>query len=282
MAFHLKHILKALLLSTSEPLSVKDIQAVITRYHQQNTEKEEKPDSLESSSDHSVAEGNDTDNDENQSVLEDVIDQVPAMLSSSQITDAMDELAQELIENRDVWRIISGSQGYRITNSPEYALWVRLLRNEPKPLKLSQAALETLAIIAYRQPVTRAEVETIRGVSIDGALHRLLELEFVVNTGRADLPGKPLQYGTTPKFLDFCGVRSVEELPASDVLSPQQINEWVRRATTMELNFGDKEMGLPSEEEHAGNTSEDNDSSKEFFPSDSNEDVIENNSDTHN
>ncbi len=253
MAFNLKNILKALLLSTSEPLSVKDIQAVITRYHEQNQALEKSKESADATAEETEPKPEDETeslglSDSDQPML-DVVSQVPAMLSASQIADAMDELANELIENRDVWRIVSGAQGYRITSAPEYGLWVRLLRNEPKPLKLSQAALETLAIIAYRQPVTRAEIETIRGVSIDGALHRLLELEFVINTGRSDLPGKPLQYGTTEKFLDFSGIKSIEELPSSDVLSAQQINEWVRRATTMELNFGDKEMGLPSDEE---------------------------------
>jgi segregation and condensation protein B len=74
-------------------------------------------------------------------------------------------------------------------------------------------------------------MESIRGVSVESALQRLLELELVQVTGRADLPGRPLQYGTTDRFLDFTGLRSLGELPASDVLSPAQISEWIARAT---------------------------------------------------
>jgi len=107
--------------------------------------------------------------------------------------------------------------------------------------------METLAIVAYRQPVTRAEMEAIRGVSVDSAVSKLLELELVLVTGRADLPGRPIQYGTTDKFLEFIGVRSIEELPASDVLSPSQITEWFRQSTQQE-DITDKDVGLPEEE----------------------------------
>jgi segregation and condensation protein B len=90
-------------------------------------------------------------------------------------------------------------------------------------------------------------MEAIRGVSVDSALNRLLELELVSITGRADLPGRPIQYGTTDKFLDFTGLRTLGELPASDVLSPAQISEWITRATTP-VAVGDAEMGLPLED----------------------------------
>jgi segregation and condensation protein B len=114
-------------------------------------------------------------------------------------------------------------------------------------MKLSQAALETLAVIAYRQPVIRSEVEKIRGVSIDSALNRLLEREFVQVVGRADLPGRPIQYGTSETFLEFVGLRSIEELPASDVLSPRQIDEWLHEVSNQH-DVTEKEMGLPEGE----------------------------------
>ena len=114
-----------------------------------------------------------------------------------------------------------------------------------KPPRYSRAVMETLAIIAYRQPVTRPEMEAIRGVSVDSALNRLMELELVAVTGRADLPGRPIQYGTTDKFLDFTGLRTLGELPASDVLSPAQISEWIARATTP-VAVTDADMGLPA------------------------------------
>jgi Predicted transcriptional regulator containing the HTH domain len=114
-------------------------------------------------------------------------------------------------------------------------------------VKLSQSALETLAVVAYRQPVTRSEIEAIRGVSADAGLAKLMERELVYIVGRADLPGRPLQYGTTDKFLEFVGVKSLMELPASDVLSPRQIDEWLNRAANV-TPPADAEMGLPLEE----------------------------------
>ncbi len=235
MEFNLKKILKALLLSNSEPLSIRDIQAVITRYHQQaDSEPPEPP------MDEPEPEGDE------QGVIEPIMEQVPSLLTATQIRDAMDEIAQELIDQREVYRVLQGPAGYRIATSPEFADWVRLLRNEAKPMKLSQPALETLSIVAYRQPVTRAEMEAIRGVSVDSAVSKLLELELILVTGRADLPGRPIQYGTTDKFLEFIGVRSIEELPASDVLSPSQITEWFRQSTQQE-DITDKDVGLPEE-----------------------------------
>ncbi|WP_269543144.1 SMC-Scp complex subunit ScpB [Cerasicoccus fimbriatus] len=241
MVFNLKKILRALLLSTSEPLSIRDIQAVITRYHQQaSDDPEEQPPS--------PPPGSRPPFEPEQSELNDIMEQVPTLLTATQIRDAMDAISAELIEKREVYRVIQGPAGYRITTSPEFADWVRLLRNEARPMRLSQAAMETMAIVAYRQPVTRAELEAIRGVSADGAINRLLEHELVVVTGRADLPGRPIQYGTTDKFLEFIGIQSIEELPASDVLSPNQITEWIRQATQGDQEITDQDVGLPAED----------------------------------
>ena len=114
-------------------------------------------------------------------------------------------------------------------------------------MKLSQSSVETLAIIGYRQPVTRGEIETIRGVSAEAGINKLLERELIYVVGRADLPGRPIQYGTTDKFLEFVGVKSLDELPASDVLSSRQIDEWLRTATNPP-SIGDTEMGLENEQ----------------------------------
>ncbi len=238
MQFNLKKILKTLLFSTSEPLSIRDIQAVITRYHQQ--------------ADASVEEPGEGEPNLDQEVLEGIFEQVPSLLTATQIRDAMDEIAHDLVDCQEVYRLVQGPAGYRLTTAPEYAEWVRLFRNESKPVRLSQAAMETLAIVAYRQPVTRAEMEAIRGVSIDSAMSKLMELELVQVIGRADLPGRPIQYGTTEKFLEFVGIRTIEELPASDVLSSSQISEWIRRATQDENELSDEDMGLPSQD---GNSS---------------------------
>lgn len=243
MEFNLKKIIKALLFSTSEAVSIKDIQKVVQRYHAQQAADRQPdlpliaPDVAPPPSTPLV-----------QEVIQDIIDQVPTLLTATQIREAVDALEAEMREANDACRILQGPEGFRLVISPAFADWVRLLRGEPRPQRLSPASLETLSIVAYRQPVTRSEMEAIRGVSIDSALTRLQELELVAVTGRAELPGRPLQYGTTDKFLDFTGLRSLGELPTSDVLSPAQISEWITRATTP-VNIGDAEVGLPLEDQ---------------------------------
>jgi len=241
--FNLKKIIKAILFSTSEAVAIKDIQKVVQRYHAQAAaaQQEERPEGA-------PAEVAPPPAAPVQEVIQDIIDQVPTLLTATQIREAVDALEAEMRDANDACRILQGPEGFRLVISPAYADWVRLLRGEPRPQRLSPAALETLSIIAYRQPVTRSEMEAIRGVSVDSALTRLLELELVAVTGRAELPGRPIQYGTTDKFLDFTGLRSLGELPASDVLSPAQISEWIARATTP-VTVGDAEVGLPLEDQ---------------------------------
>jgi segregation and condensation protein B len=238
--FNLKKIIKALLLSTSEAVSIKDIQKVVQRYHAQASSAAEPAEGLPSEPASAPPSA------PVQEVIQDIIDQVPTLLTATQIREAVDALEAEMRESNDSCRSLQGPEGFRLVISPVYADWVRLLRGEPRPQRLSPAALETLSIVAYRQPVTRPEMEAIRGVSVDSALTRLLELELVAVTGRADLPGRPIQYGTTDRFLDFTGLRSLGELPASDVLSPAQISEWIARATTP-VAVGDADVGLPAE-----------------------------------
>lgn len=245
MEFNLKKILKALLFSTGEPLGIKDIQAVITRYHNEQGAAE-KENSRVSTGEIADASEDADDAEGKQAVIEDIFAQVPTLLTATQIREAMSEIAAELEDSGDVCRLIQSSSGFKLSIAPTYSEWVRLLRNDPRPQRLRKAALETLAIIAYRQPVTRAEIEAIRGVNADSAIARLTEKELICISGRADLPGRPIQYATTQIFLDFAGINSLDELPASDVLSPSQITEWIRRASAPEL--GNEEMGLPSEE----------------------------------
>lgn len=237
--FNLKKILMALLFSTSEPLSIKDIQAVVTRYHAENDARASAPKG-----------GGEEDGpaDGEQSVIEDIFAQVPTLLTATQIREAMEEISAELEESGAVYSLLQSSSGFKLAISKDYAEWVRLLRNDPRPQRLSRAALETLSIIAYRQPVTRAEIEAIRGVNADGAIGRLTEKDLICISGRADLPGRPLQYATTQNFLDYAGISSLEELPASDVLSPGQIAEWIRRASSPE-EISDGHVGLPSNDD---------------------------------
>ncbi len=235
--FNLCKVLEALLFSTSEPLSIKDIQSVVTRFHDQAEKIRGKvPQTGESTLETHLP-----------FPLE-LIDEVPALITSTQIREAIDTLNYGLEEREGVYEIQETNLGFRLVVKADHGFWVRLLREDPKPMRLSQAAMETLAIIAYRQPVVRSEIESIRGVSVDSSLQRLVEYELVYVIGRAELPGRPIQYGTTDKFLEFTGLTNLDELPSTDVLSPNQLNLWINKAVEPE-HLGDTDMGLPSNDE---------------------------------
>ena len=110
--------------------------------------------------------------------------------------------------------------GYQVVTKPELALWIEKLGRPVINAPLSVASTETLAIIAYQQPVTRAEIEQIRGVRSDSAVNSLLERELICELGRKNAPGRPILYGVTEKFFQYFGLRSLDELPL------QGISEW--------------------------------------------------------
>ena len=101
--------------------------------------------------------------------------------------EIVDEIAAELRLADEGLLLIEGASGYRLVTHPRFARWVRILRAEPPPLKLSPSSLETLSVVAYRQPVTRGEIETIRGVSAEAGVSKLIERELIYITGRAEL-----------------------------------------------------------------------------------------------
>jgi segregation and condensation protein B len=122
-------------------------------------------------------------------------------------------LAQEYAELGRAFQLIEQVAGWQLTSRPEYQIWVRQLFPELRPTRLSAPALETLAIIAYRQPITRADIEAIRGVAVDGLMQKLLDAGLVKISGRADIPGRPLLYETTQHFMEHFGLKTLEDLP---------------------------------------------------------------------
>lgn len=132
---------------------------------------------------------------------------------------ALKTLAKEHEAAGRSYRLACVAGAWQFVTQPEYAPWLRALVGvKARPSRLSQAALETLAIITYRQPVTRAEVEQVRGVNVDGTMQTLLERGLVEQSGRAEVVGRPALYSTTPMFLEYFGMRSLEDLPAADEL----------------------------------------------------------------
>lgn len=137
----------------------------------------------------------------------------------SELISALEELAREHEAAARSYRLVCVAGAWQFVTQPEYAPWLRaLVGARARPPRLSQPALETLAIIAYRQPITRAEIEQIRGVSVDGVMQTLMERGLVEVIGRADAVGRPPTYGTTALFLEYFGLRSLDDLPAADEL----------------------------------------------------------------
>jgi segregation and condensation protein B len=141
----------------------------------------------------------------------------------AEVAAALEQLKIEYIEQERAFQLIEKAEGWQLATDPKYAQWVRELFPAPKPARLSAPALETLAIIAYRQPITRADVEAVRGVNIDGVLQTLMERGLVKIAGRAEIPGRPLLYETTQFFLDHFGLRNLDELPNVEELRKRDL-----------------------------------------------------------
>jgi len=139
--------------------------------------------------------------------------------SEAEIEAALAQLAREHETAQRSYRLACVAGAWQFVTQPEYAPWLRALVGQRlRPPRLSQPALETLAIIAYRQPITRAAIEQVRGVNVDGVMQTLLERGLVQGVGRAQVVGHPMTYGTTPLFLEYFGLRSLDDLPAADEL----------------------------------------------------------------
>jgi segregation and condensation protein B len=137
---------------------------------------------------------------------------IPA-LSPKQITMVIEYLNEQYRQGGRSYEIREIAGGYQMFTLPEFAAFIDKLYQEKQQSRLTQKSLETLAIVAYKQPVTRHEIEEIRGVNVDGVMKTLLSRGMVTISGRAQAPGSPFLYKTTKKFLDYFGLKSLEDLP---------------------------------------------------------------------
>ncbi|WP_433946394.1 SMC-Scp complex subunit ScpB [Paenibacillus sp. SN-8-1] len=143
--------------------------------------------------------------------LAEVLDQ-----RSEVIVDALKDMKKSFKKAGRGLQIISIAGGYQLATLPEHAPYFEKLAYSPSRSSLSQAALETLSIIAYRQPITRIEIEEIRGVKSERAIHTLVNKDLIEEVGRAEAIGRPILYGTTKAFLDYFGLGSLVDLPEMD------------------------------------------------------------------
>ncbi len=139
-------------------------------------------------------------------------------LTASDVEAAIDEVRREYEADERAFQIYPLGDGYQILTRPEYVPYLERFDSVTRTNRLSRAALETLAIIAYRQPVSRLEIEELRGVNAAGVLRNLQERELIEVVDRAEGLGRPLLYGTTRKFLDHFGLQSLENLPRPEDL----------------------------------------------------------------
>src|SRR5438046_2538518 len=185
-------VIEALLFSAQKPLSIREITAAIK-----------------------AAEGDPASETPNEF----------ARVKNAEVAAALEQLKVEYIQQSRAFQLVEKAEGWQLATDPGFAKWVRELFPAPKPTRLSAPALETLAIIAYRQPITRADVEAVRGVNIDGVLQTLMERGLVKIAGRAEIPGRPLLYETTEFFLDHFGLRNLDELPNVEELRRRDLPE---------------------------------------------------------
>ncbi len=138
--------------------------------------------------------------------------------SEDEVRDVINYLNQSYTETARTFRITRVAHGYQLYTLPEYAEWIRKLYQHNRRQRLSSAALEVLAIIAYKQPITKPEIENLRGVDSSAPLLTLLERGLIITAGRAHRPGNPFLYRTTKEFLRYFGLESIDELPSLEEL----------------------------------------------------------------
>ncbi|MDX1952762.1 MAG: SMC-Scp complex subunit ScpB [Verrucomicrobiota bacterium] len=181
-----KQIIEAILFSSQKPLSIREIREIFS---------------------------NAADRSEDETVKN------FKKIKDEEIEFELGKLEQEHAALARSYKLVCVAGSWQFVSQQEYSPWLKAMFGEKiRPPRLSAPALETLTIIAYRQPITRAEMEQIRGVSVDGVMGTLMERGLIESAGRAEVVGRPTLYATTPLFLEYFGLRRLEDLPAADEL----------------------------------------------------------------
>jgi len=165
-------------------------------------------------------------------------------IKDEDIAVAVEALVKDLDQAKAGFVLREVSGGYRLESLVACGPWLRHLLKIGKPNRLSRPALETLSIIAYRQPIARSEIEAVRGVNVDRVMKVLLEMQLVRIVGRSELPGRPLLYGTTQMFLDHFGLKSLKDLSEMEAAV---LNE--RRVAPVSVSDENAEDGQPADDD---------------------------------
>ena len=168
----------------------------------------------------------------------DQIKKVLTTVSGADIKEAIASLKQSSEEQMSGMLIVEIAGGYQMLSNPVYASYLRDFYKTKHKEKLSKPALESMAIISYKQPVTRADIELIRGVNSDGVVAHLLSKELIKVVGRKDVPGRPYLYGVTKQFLEYFGLKSLDDLPSLEefsALKPAALDQPDERTESVEV-----------------------------------------------
>ena len=190
-------------------------------------------------------------------LLTDQIKEIIDGLDSQDVQKVIGALKKEYEERKSGMQIVEIAGGFQMLTNPDYALYVKKFYRTKHKEKLSKPALETLAIVAYKQPVSRLDIELIRGVNSDGVVLHLLDKGLIKIVGRKDVPGKPYLYGTTRQFLEYFGLKSLDDLPKlEDFAALQPAHEGMLPVEDEENSSGDNktDAAAPVQAQGAENT----------------------------
>ena len=169
-------------------------------------------------------------------------------VEEKQVRTWIQEMQDDYANSTRGIQLVEIAHGYRLTTKPEFCDHIQKLVIVKQNLKLTKAAIETLAVIAYKQPLVRAEIESIRGVDCGGVIQTLLERKLIKIVGRKEVVGRPMMYGTTTEFLDQFGLKNLNDLPTLDEISEDTEMEMETVTdTTIPLNLGDVTPGVVPE-----------------------------------
>ena len=204
-------------------------------------------------------------------VLRDAAKQYEGPVKDFEKATAEDIAAAIAQLNEDLTRAHTGihvgevANGYRLQNDLNCGVWIRQMLEKGRSNRLSKPALETLAIIAYRQPCTRQEIESVRGVQVDAILKNLMEMQLVKAAGRSELPGRPWMFATTQKFLEYFGLKNVQDLPGIEELRRmEKAQEEARRNEAIERAVSEEQGKAVEADQESAEAKDDGEQQDEF------------------
>ena len=203
--------------------------------------------------------------------IKEILNSFKLEIKSEEIEETVEELNDRYEKNNNAFRITQVAGGYTYSTRKEYAQYVGKLYSEIQKKRLSQSAIETLSIISYQQPVTRSQIEFVRGVNVDYIVNSLLERDLIKIVGRENSPGRPILYGSTNKFLKVLGLNSLDDLPKL-----KEINEILKTEKLEGLSQADIDLYHSVNEPEK--TTPDNQESQETISDDEKDDTSTNES----